>query len=69
MFWSKLRSGDFFGEVAALTGQPRTATVRAVSATELLRLSGKNLQALLETSPEVQARLEARVKQRETERI
>jgi serine/threonine protein kinase/CRP-like cAMP-binding protein len=69
VFLSKLRSGDFFGEVAALTGQPRTATVRAVSATELLRLSGKNLQALLETSPEVQARLEARVKQRETERI
>jgi serine/threonine protein kinase/CRP-like cAMP-binding protein len=69
VFLSKLRSGDFFGEVAALTGQPRTATVRAVSATELLRLSGKNLQALLETSPEVQARLEARVKQREVERV
>jgi predicted acylesterase/phospholipase RssA/CRP-like cAMP-binding protein len=40
------------GELALLTGAPRSSTVRAVRDTELLRLSERGLQALLERRPQ-----------------
>jgi hypothetical protein len=52
-----LRDGDFFGEMAVLSGEPRTATVTAVKNTELLELSRENLQVICSRHPHVEAKL------------
>ncbi|MCA9551169.1 MAG: cyclic nucleotide-binding domain-containing protein [Myxococcales bacterium] len=67
VFLNKLRSGEFFGEIAAVTGQPRSASVRALGPCELLRLSGEDLQELLETHPAVKEILLGHVARREAE--
>lgn len=67
VFINKLRSGEFFGELAALTGQPRNASVRALGPCELLRLSGKALQELLQTTPEVREIIDNHIILREAE--
>jgi tetratricopeptide (TPR) repeat protein len=51
------RDGDFFGEMAVLTGEPRTATVTAVKNTELLELSRENLQQIFAKHPDVEAKI------------
>jgi ABC-type bacteriocin/lantibiotic exporter with double-glycine peptidase domain/CRP-like cAMP-binding protein len=43
-----LHSGEFFGELAMLTGTKRTATVRAEGPARLLRLSGSDFRRLME---------------------
>jgi CRP/FNR family cyclic AMP-dependent transcriptional regulator len=48
-----LEAGDFFGEMALLDGQPRTATVTAVSDVLALVLRRKKFLALLEAEPRV----------------
>lgn len=49
----ELKSGQFFGELSLLTGEPRSATVRALSDSELLRLDKKDFQEILERHPEL----------------
>lgn len=46
-----LRSGDFFGEVSLLTDQPRTATVRTTSPTELAVIAHNEFRQLLVEAP------------------
>ena len=67
VFINKLKSGEFFGELAALTGQPRSASVRALGPCELLSLSDPDLQSLLSSAPEVREVLQATVSRREAE--
>jgi CRP-like cAMP-binding protein len=50
---STLRSGQFFGEMALLTGETRTATVIALTDVECYRLDGKSFQGLLLRRPEI----------------
>lgn len=49
-----LTDGDYFGEMALLTGEPRSATVRATAVSELYSLSHAHFALLLEREPEVE---------------
>jgi hypothetical protein len=50
---STLRAGQFFGEMALLTGEARAATVIALTDVECYRLDGKSFQGLLLRRPEL----------------
>jgi ABC-type multidrug transport system fused ATPase/permease subunit len=50
---NELNEGDFFGEMALLTGEPRVATVRTTMPTELYSLSRADFLSLLEHDAEV----------------
>lgn len=45
-----LREGDFFGEAALLTGEPRNATVRAATALEVYVLGKDDFKSVIESS-------------------
>jgi small-conductance mechanosensitive channel/CRP-like cAMP-binding protein len=48
-----LHSGDFFGEIALLTGAPRTATILALEDTVCYRLDQEGVHELLHSRPEI----------------
>lgn len=50
---ARLRPGDVFGEMALLTGSPRTATVTALSDVECYRLDKSVFQEVLQTRPQL----------------
>lgn len=49
----QLGEGDFFGELALLTGYPRAATVRANDETTVFRLSKEDFDNLIATYPKI----------------
>jgi voltage-gated potassium channel len=53
-----LSEGDFFGELALLHGQPRTATIRAVGYCDLYMLDRKVFARTLKRYPEFAAHIE-----------
>lgn len=55
---ARLGPEEFFGEVAVVGATPRTATVRALQAAEVLRISGEHLDPLLAEHPELRQLLE-----------
>jgi cAMP-dependent protein kinase regulator len=61
-----LHASDFFGEIAFLTGRPRTATVEAVEQCDLLEVAEEDLRDIIQRWPRVKEVLqnyyEARVK-------
>ena len=54
----RLDAGDFFGEVAALSGKPRSATVLAVADCGLLEIDHWALESLVEARPAARPILE-----------
>jgi len=48
-----LREGDFFGEMALFTGEPRTASVVAADETEVLEIGHAAMKSLFETNPDL----------------
>ena len=56
---ASLVAGDFFGETALLTGEPRNATCRAATPCALYELRRADFQRLLAKMPAVRAQLEA----------
>jgi ABC-type bacteriocin/lantibiotic exporter with double-glycine peptidase domain/CRP-like cAMP-binding protein len=64
-----LRKGDFFAELSVLHGEPRTASVEAVTACRLLALSPELFQQLLSTYPEFRQRVEERASQRQFRQV
>jgi CRP-like cAMP-binding protein len=52
-----LGPGDWFGEIALLTGKPRTATVVATTPVHALVIEGHRFTQLLEHSPTIDAKV------------
>jgi CRP-like cAMP-binding protein len=67
VFLNKLKSGEFFGEIAAVTGELRSASVRALGPCELLRFADSDIQELLRSTPEVHEILRSHIALREAE--
>jgi voltage-gated potassium channel len=67
MVYATLTTGDFFGEMALLLRQPRTASVRAVDYCDLYLLSVAAFDRVLTRYPEVAAHIRAIAKQRQEE--
>jgi CRP-like cAMP-binding protein len=55
---SRLGEGSFFGEIATLSGQPRSATVTAAAACDLLELDRPTLDRIAAAHPQVRTVLE-----------
>jgi small-conductance mechanosensitive channel len=48
-----LNEGDFFGEMALFTGEPRTASVLAVEETEVLEIGHDAMKRVFDTNPDL----------------
>lgn len=59
-----LHAGDFFGEIALLTGHPRNASVVAVSQVRALVIEGHAFVRLLEDAPVIAEKVERAVAER-----
>lgn len=53
LFLATLGAGEFFGEVAALTGKPRTATIVATKAVTVIEIYREDLDQIATQYPEV----------------
>jgi CRP-like cAMP-binding protein len=62
---SAMGAGDFFGEIAAITGSARTANVVAEEATELLEVPGATLKGLMDL-PELNTLISSKLSERLT---
>lgn len=50
---ARMGAGNFFGEMALLTGEPRTATIISLTNTYLFEIDKEDIAPLLEAQPEV----------------
>lgn len=55
---NRIGAGEFVGEIALVTGQPRTATVVATSPVHALVIEGHAFQRLLAEAPDIRAKVE-----------
>lgn len=53
IFLNKLDEGDFFGEIGIINAGPRTASVRAIGAVELLKIHRDKLLEIMKNEPRV----------------
>ena len=60
-----LGPGDWFGEIAVITGRPRTATVVATSPVHALVVEGHRFLQLLEHAPDIRTKVEQVLAERE----
>jgi CRP-like cAMP-binding protein len=61
---NRLTSGDIFGEMSLLTGEPRSATVVAVTPMELYQLDKENFANILSQSPHLALALSRKLARR-----
>jgi CRP/FNR family transcriptional regulator, cyclic AMP receptor protein len=52
-----LRSGDFLGEIALVTGAPRTATVTTTAPARMLVITARDFKTLLRRTPSIQMKV------------
>ena len=61
---SNLTEGDYFGEMALLTGEPRSASVETATDVSLIRLEKKGFEELLEKDPKISIYISHMISQR-----
>jgi CRP-like cAMP-binding protein len=54
---NELSGGDFLGEIALVSGRPRTATVTTTSAARILVVTDRAFGRLMEDSPSIQLKV------------
>jgi len=62
-----LSAGEIFGEIAALKGIARTATVKATERCEILRLEASDLRSFLDQNTEIKEKVEKQIVDRADE--
>ncbi len=67
IFINKLGQGQFFGEISALQGLPRTMSVRAMGTTELFRIEREHLTGVVSREPRLRKLLELTIASRTAE--
>jgi len=67
VFLNKLREGEFFGEMAALHGNPRSASVRAMGDVEVFRMSKTDVDEIIEKEERLRELFEAAIQWRSAE--
>ena len=65
----RLKSGDFFGEMALLTDNPRNADVVSAGYTNMLELRRRDFETLLRTNPDMKQNIERVARAREAQNI
>ncbi len=64
-YWvNTLRPDDYFGEMALLTGEPRSATIRATEPTETWALTRSDFEAVMESAPPIREAIARTVAER-----
>jgi CRP-like cAMP-binding protein len=64
-----LRPGDAFGEMALLSGEPASASVRAVARSWVLRLPAEDFEAIAADHPALRAGLDELARERRAENL
>jgi len=64
---STLEKGDFFGEMSVLEDLPRTASARAKTDVELVRINGATFDAMLKSNTEIAVRMMRKLSRRQRE--
>jgi small-conductance mechanosensitive channel/CRP-like cAMP-binding protein len=64
---ARLGAGKFFGEMALVTGDPRQATVRAMTECELLVVGREAMEPLMKAAPDLAERISAVLAERQAE--
>lgn len=67
--FSYLNPGNFFGETALLTGEPRNASIRVVIDSDLISLGRQELQELIEQYPTIAVEISRELSRRLTRQI
>lgn len=61
----ELKTGNFFGEISVLTGEPRTANVQAITDTKLLMLDKSDFENILKKYPNTDAKICEKIAERQ----
>ena len=61
---NSLTGGDFFGEIALISEEPRTATVVATSPVRALVITARSFRRLMDESPEIRGSVDAAMHER-----
>jgi cAMP-dependent protein kinase regulator len=64
MVVARLTTGDFFGEIALLSDQPRTASVRASQDLDILYLDSPSFKRILNKYPDIESKIMSTMEER-----